>query len=96
MTQAYRVRVFGRMFNETKLKKIQQGMMIKSEYYGPYVAEVEKRQNTNTWLHMKLYQGKNREIRRVMEKLSLRVNRLQRVRYGPYSISQVPHPNDLV
>ena len=44
--------------------------------YGPYVVEVEKRQNTNTWLHMKLYEGKNNEIRRVMRKYSLRVNRL--------------------
>lgn len=54
------------MFNEVKLKQIQDGMMIGSEFYGPYVAEVEKRQSTNTWLHMKLYQGKNREIRKVM------------------------------
>lgn len=44
---------------------------------------------------MKLYEGKNNEIRRVMRKFSLRVNRLQRVRYGPYSIGEVPEHNDL-
>ena len=63
--------------------------------YGPYVTEIEKRQNTNTWLHMKLFEGKNNEIRRVMRKFSLRVNRLQRVRYGPYTLGEVPEPNDL-
>ena len=63
--------------------------------YGPYVTEIEKRQNTNTWLHMKLFEGKNNEIRRVMRKFSLRVNRLQRVRYGPYTLGEVPNPNDL-
>ena len=63
--------------------------------YGPYVTEIEKRQNTNTWLHMKLFEGKNNEIRRVMRKFSLRVNRLQRVRYGPYTLGEVPSPNDL-
>ena len=45
---------------------------------------------------MKLYEGKNNEIRNVMRKYSLRVNRLQRVRYGPYSLGMVPEPNDLV
>lgn len=63
--------------------------------YGPYLVEIENRQNTNTWLHMKLYEGKNNEIRRVMRKFSLRVNRLQRVRYGPYTLGEVPEPNML-
>ena len=77
--RAYRVRVFGRMFDEAKLLKLRNGMMMNGKKYGPYIVEVEKRQNTNTWLHIKLYEGKNNEIRRVMRKLSLRVNRLQRV-----------------
>ena len=63
--------------------------------YGPYTCEVSNRQNTNTWLHMKLFQGKNNEIRRVMRKYSLRVNRLKRITYGPYSLELVPNPNDL-
>ena len=45
---------------------------------------------------MKLFEGKNNEIRRVMRSLSLRVNRLIRVRYGPYTLGMVPEPNDLV
>jgi 23S rRNA pseudouridine2605 synthase len=84
------------MFNEDKLKQIRAGMTMNGKKYGPYLCEVEKRQNTNTWLHMKLYEGKNNEIRRVMRKLSLRVNRLIRVKYGPYSLGMVPEPNDLV
>ena len=44
---------------------------------------------------MKMYQGKNNEIRRVMRKFSLRVNRLVRVQYGPYTLGSVPEPNDL-
>lgn len=44
---------------------------------------------------MKLFEGKNNEIRRVMRKLSLRVNRLIRIKYGPYTIGQVPNVADL-
>lgn len=93
----YRVRVFGRTFDDAKLSKIRQGFTQEStgRRFGPYIAEVEKRQSTNTWIHMKLWTGKNNEIRRVMRRLSLRVNRLQRIRYGPYHIGLVPEPNDL-
>lgn len=45
---------------------------------------------------MKLFEGKNNEIRRVMRNMSLRVNRLIRVTYGPYTVGMVPEPNDLV
>lgn len=93
--RTYRIRVFGRMFDENKLAQLRRGVMMNGRKYGPYVIEVEKRQNTNTWMHMKLWEGKNNEIRRLMRKFSLRVNRLQRTRYGPYTLGQVPDPNNL-
>ncbi len=64
------------MFNEDKLAAIRKGTMMNGRKYGPYLCEVENRQHTNTWLNMKLFEGKNNEIRRVMRKHSLRVNRL--------------------
>ena len=93
--RTYRVRVFGRRFNEKKLDKLRRGFRMRGRKYGPYVVEIIKRQTSNTWLHMKLYEGKNNEIRRVMRKFSLRVNRLIRQSYGPYTLGLVPNPNDL-
>ena len=55
LERAYRVRVFGRMFDEKKLMAIRRGVMMNGRKYGPYIVECEKRQNTNTWLHMKMY-----------------------------------------
>ncbi len=47
------------------------------------------RQTSNTWLHVKMQSGKNREIRRVMQKFDLRVNRIKRISFGPYRIGSV-------
>lgn len=66
--RSYKVRVFGRMFNEAKLRMLKEGFEISGQRFGPYVIEVIKRQTTNTWLHMKLFEGKNNEIRRAMRK----------------------------
>lgn len=93
--RSYNVRVFGRTFDDVKLNKIRAGCSMGGRKFGPYHVEVKNQQNTNTWLHMKLYEGKNNEIRRVMRKQSLRVNRLKRTSYGPYTLGLVPNPGDL-
>ena len=48
-------------------------------------------QTSNTWLEIKLERGRNREIRRIMQKNQLRVNRLIRTSFGPYSIGNLKH-----
>ena len=41
--RAYRVRVFGRMFDEKKLLAIRRGVTMNGRKFGPYVVEVDKR-----------------------------------------------------
>ena len=41
--RAYRVRVFGRMFDDSKLAAIRRGMVMGGRKYGPYICELEKR-----------------------------------------------------
>ncbi|EGR29922.1 tRNA rRNA pseudouridine synthase, putative [Ichthyophthirius multifiliis] len=84
----YRVRVQGKV-DEKKLMKLRQGVIINGVQYGPFHAEIDRRQTTNTWLDIGLYTGKNREIRKVMQKLDLRVSRLKREVFGPYKTGKM-------
>ncbi|MFT8613499.1 MAG: pseudouridine synthase, partial [Gluconobacter oxydans] len=43
----------------------------------------------NSWLTVSLREGKNREIRRVMEGLNLHVSRLIRLSYGPFQLGSL-------
>lgn len=88
LERVYRVRVFGRM-TEEKLANIRKGAVIKGVQYGPFWCSVDKYQTKNTWLQVRLTQGKNREIRRVMQKNDLQVNRLKRLQYGPYTLGNM-------
>ncbi|MCE3230147.1 MAG: rRNA pseudouridine synthase [Alphaproteobacteria bacterium] len=100
--RSYQVRVYG-MVDEASLAELSQGITIDGITYGRIEAEVEEsadhRRSTNTWLFMTLYEGKNREIRKVLAYLGLRVNRLIRVSYGPFSlgdlkpgqVKEIPH-----
>ena len=57
--------------------------------YGPIRAELERVQGSNAWIALALSEGKNREVRRVLEHLGLRVTRLIRLSYGPFQLGNL-------
>lgn len=87
----YRVRVYGGV-NPAKLKKLEDGITIDGVHYEPIKAtlETEKLEGSNVWLAVSLREGKNREIRKVMEHLDLQVTRLIRVAFGPFQLGKLP------
>jgi len=85
----YRVRVHGGV-SPDKIKRLADGMVVEGVKYGPIEAHIDSVQRSNTWLSMSLHEGKNREIRRVMEALQLPVTRLIRVAYGPFQLGTLP------
>ena len=86
----YRVRVQGTV-NPAALRRLAQGITIDGLRYGPINAVPERAQSaSNVWLVVTLQEGKNREIRKVMNHLGLEVNRLIRTAYGPFELGQLP------
>ena len=84
----YRVRVHGKVDRE-KLKKLEKGITVEGVNYGPIRAEVEKVQGTNTWLTLFLKEGKNREVKKVLGHLGLKVTRLIRTHFGPFALGNL-------
>lgn len=85
----YRVRAHGRV-SQTQLDRLKNGLRWKGVKYGPIDATLDKQQGANVWLEMALTEGKNREVRNVMESLGLEVNRLIRLSYGPFHLGNLP------
>ncbi len=94
-TRRYKVRVHGHV-NEQALKNLKKGIEIDGMRYNSIDAYVEGKpegreegRRTNTWLSVTITEGKNREIRKVMEHLGLQVNRLIRLSYGPFQLGNL-------
>lgn len=81
----YRVRAFGRPDPE-RLKKLEKGITIEGVRYGSIEVSVEHQKGDNVWLSVALREGKNREIRKVLEFLGHQVSRLIRVSFGPFQL----------
>jgi len=84
----YRVRAFGRI-DQTALDRLKNGITVEGISYGPIEASIERQQGSNMWINMALTEGRNREIRRVLEAIGLTVNRLIRVSYGPFQLGKM-------
>jgi 23S rRNA pseudouridine2605 synthase len=81
----YRVRVHGEV-DPTALVRLEQGVTVEGVTYGPIKAILDRQQGANAWLTVSLQEGKNREVRKVMEHLGWPVTRLIRVAYGPFQL----------
>ena len=84
----YRARAFGRI-DQPALDRLKAGITVDGVTFGPIEATIDRQQGGNVWLNMALTEGRNREIRRVLEALSLTVNRLIRVSYGPFQLGKM-------
>jgi len=87
--RSYRARVFGPV-SQARLEELIQGIEIDGIRYGAIDANLERRTGRNAWLEMRLREGKNREVRRVLEHLGLKVSRLIRTAYGPFVLADLP------
>ena len=85
----YKVRVHGEVEPE-RLAAFEKGITIDGVAYGPIRASLERLQGSNAWITMALREGKNREVRRVLEHLGLQVTRLIRLSYGPFQLGNLP------
>ena len=84
----YKVRAHGDITQE-QLDPLLRGITIEGIDYGPIEARLDRIQGDNVWLTMGLREGKNREIKTILEHLGLGVNRLIRLSFGPFQLGDL-------
>lgn len=87
--RTYRARAFGDI-SQAQLDELIEGIEVDGVRYGQIEANLERGSGRNRWIEMTLREGKNREVRRVLEHLGLEVNRLLRIGYGPFHLGDLP------
>jgi 23S rRNA pseudouridine2605 synthase len=84
----YRVRAHGETTQEA-LDALKEGITIDGISYEPIFATLDRSQGSNVWLTVDLREGKNREVKVVLEHLGLMVNRLIRISFGPFQLAEL-------
>jgi 23S rRNA pseudouridine2605 synthase len=84
----YRVRVHGEV-DPARLAALTRGIAIDGIAYGPIRAVLDRQQGSNAWVTLSLQEGRNREVKRVLEHLGYPVTRLIRLAYGPFQLGNL-------
>lgn len=87
--RTYRARTFGNI-TQNELEALAEGIEIDGMRYGNINANIERSTGRNRWIEVTITEGKNREVRRVLEYLGLEVSRLIRTAYGPFRLLDLP------
>ena len=87
-TRKYRVRVRG-LVNPVKLDNLTNGVTIDGIHYGEVLCRLDNQMRSNAWLSIAIKEGKNREIRHIMDYLGYPVSRLIRLSYGPFLLGKL-------
>jgi 23S rRNA pseudouridine2605 synthase len=90
LVRRYRARARGHVTQE-RLDRLADGISVDGVRYGAIEARLDKARDegstsANLWITLTLSEGKNREVRKVLEALGLTVNRLIRLAYGPFQL----------
>lgn len=88
LKRSYRARAYGRI-DQKDLDRLRDGLVHEGETYRSIIAKLDRVTGSNCWINVTLSEGKNREVRRALESLGLKVNRLIRVAYGPFQLGQL-------
>ena len=83
--RVYKIRVHGNLTN-VQISKLLSGVRLKDGVSKFDSIKAAGGANKNTWYEVTISSGKNRIIRRLIESQDLMVNRLIRLKYGPYKL----------
>lgn len=81
----YHVRVRGKAMDQ-QLKRMAGGVELEEGVTAPAAVRLVKSGDQNDWISVTIHEGRNRQVRRMCEAVSLSVVRLKRVRYGSLEI----------
>lgn len=71
------------------LQRLRDGLMLGSVRTAPAQVSVVRSDPSGTWLALVLHEGRNRQVRRMIEAVGMQVLRLVRVRVGPLTLGDL-------
>ncbi|MEL6830368.1 MAG: pseudouridine synthase [Pseudomonadota bacterium] len=89
LERLYRARAHGDA-SQNALDTLKHGVQLEDgTRYAAIEAVLERETGTNNWIQVKLTEGQNREVRKALERVGLKVNRLIRTQYGPFELGDM-------
>ncbi len=87
--KVYHVKVKG-VPGRKVIDRLRSGVVLDGRKTAPAGVSLLKRGDRNCWLRMTLYEGRNRQVKRMLERFRYQVLKLKRVAVGPLALEGLP------
>jgi pseudouridine synthase len=87
--KVYHVKIKG-VPEKRVIDRLRTGVVLDGKKTAPAGISLLKRGERNCWLRMTLYEGRNRQVKRMLEKFGYQVLKLKRVALGPLAVEGLP------
>lgn len=89
LPKTYLVKVKGQLDDAT-LEKLAKGIYLDDGKTAPARVRKVRREEANSWIEIAIYEGRKRQVRRMMDRVGHSVIRLKRIKIGPISLGDLP------
>jgi len=89
LEKIYRVKV-NSVPSDGVINRLRAGVRLDDGKTGPAYVRVSHKAAGKAWLELRITEGRNRQIRRMLEAVGLRVEKLRRTAMGPISLGKLP------
>jgi 23S rRNA pseudouridine2605 synthase len=91
LPRTYEIRIYGKP-TPAQIANIEAGIEVDGMQYQPatiQLPQLSQHNSRNYWLRITLYEGKNREVRRIFDHIDCPVNRLRRIGFGHIKLGKL-------
>ncbi|MEC7821662.1 MAG: pseudouridine synthase [Candidatus Neomarinimicrobiota bacterium] len=89
ISRVYKVEI-DKILNDAEIRRIASKIYIGQKEWGKAEVLLQKKDRGRVILHLRLFQGKKREIRRIFYRLKRELFSLQRIKFGPIELNNLP------
>lgn len=95
ITKTYKALIRGNITRE-EIKQLENGVFIDDYKTKPAKIEQVIRKGSNHEITLTINEGKKRQIRRMFDAIGHKVIKLKRIKFGPWKVSLVPYPGNIL
>ena len=88
IVRSYKAKIVGDI-NNLGIEEIRKGILINKVHYAPIKLKIITKTKNTTWIELQLTEGKNREIRKIIQYYNLKISRLIRISYGQFYLNDL-------
>jgi 23S rRNA pseudouridine2605 synthase len=87
--KTYLIKVKG-VLTDDEIASLERGVMLDGRLTGPAIIKKARKSEENSWLEITIFEGRQHQVKRMLDTVGHPVLKLKRIRFGPLALGDLP------